>query len=122
MYGCSNLLKQVAVSYHYALKRVLGLSKRESNHYVCFLLDQLTFEHMRNYRTLKFYRWLYYCGSPCIVSTRNYWIHNSGLKRRLDRIFWEKYEIDDVIHNDIDAIVARIKYVQNREESSWREV
>ena len=52
----------------------------------------------------------------------NYWIHNSGLKRRLDRIFWEKYEIDDVIHNDIDAIVARIKYVQNREESSWREV
>jgi len=120
MYGCSNLLKQVVVSYHYALKRVLGLSKRESNHYVCFLLDQLTFEHMRNYRMLRFYRWLYNCESPCIISNRHYWISNSRLKRRLDYLFFVKYGIDNVVDNDMDAVISRMKFVQYREESSWQ--
>ena len=119
-YGCSYLLKQVAVSYHYALKRIVGLSERDSNHYACYLFDQLIFEHLRNYRILKFYRWLYHCESPCIASTRNYWISSSRLKRRLDHLFLEKYEIDDIINNDMDAIISRMKFVQFREESSWQ--
>ena len=120
--GCSHLLDKLAVSYHYALKRIIGLSKRDSNHYACFLLDQLTFEHLRNYRSLKFYRWLYNCKSPCIVATRIYWINCSRLKQRLDHVFLDKYDIDDVIHNDMDAVMSRMKYVQNREPSSWQPV
>ena len=118
--GCSTLLKQVAVSYHYALKRILGLSKRDSNHYVCYLLDQLTFEHLRNLRMLKYYRWLRNCSSPCIVPNRHYFINNSLLKRQIDSIFLEKYEMYDAYDNDIDAVISRMKYIQFREPSSWQ--
>ena len=118
--GCSTLLKQVAVSYHYALKRILGLSKRDSNHYVCYLLDQLTFEHLRNLRMLKYYRWLRDCTSPCIVPNRHYFIDNSLLKRQIDSIFLEKYEMYDAYDNDMDAVMARMKYIQFREPSSWQ--
>ena len=65
--GCSSVLKQISVSYHYALKRILGLSKRDSNHYACYLLDQLTFENMRMLKMLKFYNWLKNSSSPCIT-------------------------------------------------------
>ena len=119
-HGCSPLLKQLAVSYHYALKRIIGLSKRDSNHYACFLLDQFTFEHLRNYRSLKFFRWLYNCESPCIATTRIYWTNSSKLKQRLDHLFLDKYDIEDVIHNDMDAMISRMKYVQYREPSSWQ--
>ena len=37
----------------------------------------------------------------------------------LDNIFLEKYQIDNVLDNDIDAITSRIFYVQNREEATW---
>ena len=118
--GCASVLKQLAVSYHYALKRIIGLSKRDSNHYACFLLDQFTFEHMRGYRMLKFFRWLNNCTSPCIAQNKLYFITNSSIKCRVTRLFQDKYDIDDVVNNDIDAIASRIKYIQFREESSWQ--
>ena len=119
--GCSMVLKQLAVSYHYALKRIIGLSKRDSNHYACYLLDELTFEHMCNYRMLKFYQWLSVCQSPCIITNKHYFMNNSSIKHRIDSIFYSKYNIENVMYNDIKALVSRMKYVQFREPSSWQQ-
>ena len=118
--GCANLLKQIGVSYHYALKRILGLSKRDSNHYACYLLDQLTFENMRMLKTLQYYRWLKNCSSPCVTANKFYFMNNSAIKHRIDQMFYEKYQIENIDDNDIDAIISRMKFVQYREESSWQ--
>ena len=118
--GSSQLLKQLAVSYHYSLKRILGLSKRDSNHYACYLLDQFTFQHLRNFRMLKYYRLLKSCTSPCIVANKHFLVNNSMLKYRLDKLFFDEYQIEDINDNDIDAIMSRIKYVQFREPNSWQ--
>ena len=119
--GCSSVLKPLAVSYHYALKRIIGLSKRDSNHYACYLLDELTFEHMCNYRMLKFFHWLSGSQSACIVANKHYFMNNSRIKHRIDKIFYDKYNIENVMCNDIDAVEARMKYVQFREPSSWQQ-
>ena len=55
-----------------------------------------------------------------ITATRIYWTNSSKLKQRLDHLFLDKYDIEDVIHNDMDAMIARMKYVQCREPSSWQ--
>ena len=117
--SCKTLLKNVAVSYHYALKRILGFPKRSSNHAICYLLDRLTFDHLINYRILKFYRWVYNCNSPCILINKIYFTSRSMLKCTIENTFSSLYDVDDVIDNDIDALRSRILYVQNREESSW---
>ena len=117
--GCAGLLKQFAVSYHYALKKILGFPKRSSNHYTCYLLNNMTFDHLLNHRILKFYKWLETCDSPCFLLNKYYLLNNSSLKRSLDYNFFEKYQIDDINHNDVDAIISRMFYVQHREEASW---
>ena len=61
-----------------------------------------------------------YCESPRIAATRIYWTNCSKFKQRLDHLFLEKYDIDDVIYNDIDAMISRMKYVQYREPNSWQ--
>ena len=33
---------------------------------------------------------------------------------------YEKYQIENIDDNDIDAIISRMKFVQYREESSWQ--
>ena len=117
--GCSSILNSLAVSYHYALKRILGLPKRSSNHYACYLLDKPIFKHLLNFRMLKLYRWLVKSNSICLSVNKLWLLNHSSLKIKLDAIFHDVYGIDDIIENDIDAIFSRIIYVQNREEASW---
>ena len=117
--GCVRTQKQFAVSYHYALKRILGFPKWESNHYACYILNQLTFEHLMVLKKLKFYRWLTQCSSPCFIINKHYFLNNSLLKSKLDDIFYEKYQVSNFIENDFDALVSRLFFVQIRENSSW---
>ena len=48
-----------------------------------------------------------------------YLTNNSQLKTMLNDVFSNKYQIDNIDVNDIDAINSRIFFVQNREEASW---
>ena len=116
---CLGQLKQLGVSYHYALKKIIGFPKWESNHYVCYLLEKLTFEHFLILKKLKFYRWLLNSRSPCLFVNHLYFKEMSYLKRSLDKVFNDKYQVDDLNANDFDALISRITYVQNREPSSW---
>ena len=63
--NCVSDLRRLGVAYHYAIKKMLGLPKYFSNHYACSMLDRLTFEHLMNFRAMRFFFWLNECESPC---------------------------------------------------------
>ena len=60
-YGSLSNLRQLGIAYHQALKKLLGLSTHESNHYACQEAQLFTFENLLNkiriffaYRMIKF--------------------------------------------------------------------
>ena len=41
------------------------------------------------------------------------------MKSNLDKIYFDKYQIEDVLEDNFVAIISRIFNVQDQEESSW---
>ena len=78
--GAQTLLKPLAVSYHYALKKLIGLPKHASNHYACYLLDRLIFNHFHVYEMVKFYMWIRRSTSPCLAPYKYHMLNRSILK------------------------------------------
>ena len=116
--GCNNVLHKLSISYHHALKRLLGFPKYFSNHYTCNFLEMLVFKHFRNYRAAKFIKWLEVSDSPCIIWHKVFLTKFSAYGGYLRDVFRRNYDIIDVPDNDLDAIYSRLKYVQSREPSS----
>ena len=114
----SNSYKSLAVSYHHALKRIIGYPKYYSNHLTCQYLGCLTFEHMLNFTVLKYYMSLCSSLSPCLVGLHSFIRKFSSFKKDLDVIFRDKYQLHSIDDNDLDAIVSMLHYVQFREEAS----
>ena len=47
-------------SYHYAFKKILGIPKYFSNHFICDIFSALTYEHFINFKCIRF---LFYKGA-----------------------------------------------------------
>lgn len=116
--GCSDVFKKCAVSYHMALKRLLGVPRYFSNHYVCNDLNMFTFKHFVNVKVLKFFMWLISSSSPCLYRHKAYFVNFSLLATSVQKIFAETYGVQDVFDNDFDALMARVSFVQNNENFS----
>ena len=110
--------KKLSVSYHAALKKILGFPKYFSNHLVCAILNTFTFEHFVNFKCLMFFKRLISNDSPCFMRVKNYFMEKSYFKENLESIFSCKYNVRDILDNDTDAILSRVLYIQNREPSS----
>ena len=117
--NCSEILRKLSVSYHYALKRLLGFPKRESNHYTCMLLEKMTFEHYMNFQKTKFLFWMHNSRSPCLVGLKNYITKFSVYAKGISAFWFSEYHVRNVLDNDLCALRSRISYVQNREDSSY---
>ena len=117
--NCVSDLKKLGVAYHFAVKRLLGLPKYFSNHYACGLLNRFTFEHLMNFRALRFFFWLSKCASPCFSRYKTYFLNKSILSKYVNQIFVDEYSVTRIIDNDYDALVSRILYVQGHEHSSF---
>ena len=52
----NNKKKKLSVSYHTALKKILGFPKYFSNHLVCAVLNTFTFEYFVNLKCLMFFK------------------------------------------------------------------
>ena len=74
---CLFAFKHLAVSYHAALKKILGFPKFYSNHFTCSLLNTMTFENFINFKSLRFLFWLDKSKSPCFKYDRIYFHNNS---------------------------------------------
>ena len=57
--------KAMSISYHAAVKMMLGLPKRFSNHFACNFLGILTFEHFLSNMYFRYLSWLLNCNCPC---------------------------------------------------------
>ena len=69
--------KKISVSYHAALKKILGFNKYISNHFVCDILNCFTFEYFISYKLLKYMRWIVKCRSPCFIHLKHYFLNFS---------------------------------------------
>ena len=124
-FGCNKSLTaghQFAVGYHKAIKKLLGLSYHESNHYACQEAGLYMFEHLINRIKISFASRI--LSKPCYFIGKNldFFKLSSVMIREVCEILQLKYQIDSLLDNDFDAILARISYVQNHEpqtRTSW---
>ena len=110
-----NNIKQFAVGYHKAIKKILDLSYHESNHYACQEAGVYTFENLMNNNKIQFMFRLHI--KPCnfIKKLWSYLSVSSEFFREVNHIACRKYGINDLLDNDIDAVKSRIYFVQNHE-------
>ena len=94
------ILKQFEIGYHKALKKILGLSTHESNHYACQEANLLTFKHYVN--KIKIISALKLFVYPCrfFDKLKSFMIINSDFFRYLYDILLNEYEIKSVFRND----------------------
>ena len=109
-------LKQFAVGYHKAVKKLLGLSMHESNHFACQEGYLLLFNHYINRLQIgTFHRFI---SKPCkIVQKASVFLRFfSMFAENVMKILNVEYDIHILFENDIDAVFSRIQYKQNREQ------
>ena len=111
----SSSLKQFAVGYHKAIKKIIGVSYHEGNHYSCQEANMLTFEHYINSIKISFIFRLFL--SPCNFMKKvfGFLSVSSVCFKEMFALAMRKYDIDDLMSNDLDAIYSRICFVQNHE-------
>ena len=111
-------MRDFELGYHKAIKKILGLSYRESNHFACQEANLLTFEHLIN--KIKVTQAIRLLMHPCefIRRVNPFLSVSSVFYNEIYELLEKKYEIDSIVLNDKEAIVARIGFVQNHEEQS----
>ena len=113
--GSTNAFGNFAVAYHKAIKKILGLSTHESNHYACQEAELFIFKHLINkFRINTALRLVY---SPCNYFRKNmsFLKISSVFIKSVEELARDTYDIDLIWENDLCAINARIAYVQNHE-------
>lgn len=112
--GCSQVFKQFSIGYHKAIKKIFQVSTRESNHDICNFAGAMTFKHLINFIQIRTIVRLY--SSPCLFLMKNLYVFKCMFFiQKVRRIFEMEYGVGGLIDNDMDAIKARILYVQARE-------
>ena len=108
-------LKQFGVGYHKAIKKIIGVSYHESNHYSCQEAQALTFEHYIN--SIKFNFFFRLCMFPCNFMKKvfGFLSVSSMFFNEICDLAVKKYGINDLMDNDKDAVYSRILYIQNHE-------
>jgi hypothetical protein len=109
-------LNALAVSYHKCIKIMLNLPWCTGNHEVCESLGFLTFKHLINKHAIKFLFSLERNLSPCLLPIKSFVLQDSSLCKNVREIFRVTYGIKNILSNDIDAIEARINFVQRHED------
>ena len=103
-------MKQFNVGFHKAIKKLLNLSYHESNHFASQEANILMLDHLVNkIRLLNFYRIL--TNPPNIIEKmKDYFYITSIFINKMIEIFRIIYDVDDIIDNDKDALIERIKF------------
>ena len=116
--GSKGSLKSLKITYHKCMKWMLGLPRWAGNHDICDTFQSLTLTHRINYEIFKFMFRIMKSGSACIAPFKRFLFEKSEFFRNGIKIANEIYGITDLFENDIEAIYARLVYVQATEERS----
>jgi len=114
----ARLIHKLSVAYHKAVKKVASLNVWDSNHVACERVGVDTMPHLIAKRLLSFYANVKQSKCKIISSLRYYFLSVSNLRFALQYVFRERYGVNDVSCNDIDALVARVDFVQKNEPRS----
>ena len=108
-------MKQFGIGYHKAVKKIIGVSYHESNHYVCQEAQVFTFGHHVN--RCKIMAAIRLFKRPCkfLESIMGYFVLSSFFLKHIYLILNEEYGIESLLCNDVDAIISRICLIQNSE-------
>ena len=104
--------------YECSFEKKLNVPRYFSNHYVCDILSLFTYEHFINIKLTRFMLWIKYSKSDSFFRYKYYFLYDSIFMTHLALLWQSKYNVPDVLSNDIDALVSRIDLIQNRESSS----
>ena len=116
--GARAEFKTVKVSYHKALKRILGVPYWYSNHDVCNYLNFKTFDNLVNLNVFKLLFQLKYTKSPCMIYLKYYLMNDSELVYNANQTARAVYGFSDILDNDFDAISSCVRRVQSSYVSS----
>ena len=108
-------LKQFSIGFHKAVKKLIGVSYHESNHYACQEARMLMFDHFVFSLKVNFLLRLYRYPCEFIRKNLHFLLISSVFFNEINALASLKYNIDNLFDNDKDAIFARICYVQNHE-------
>ena len=108
-------MKQFAVGYHKAIKKIVKLKYWESNHLACKMAGLMTFNHCINWQKVSFANRI--MKRPCMFIEKSffYFSNYSCMILEVNNILMSVYNVCSLLDNDIDAIKSRIQYVQNNE-------
>ena len=113
--GCLSELKAIGVTYHKCLKRLAKIPYYVSNHVTCELLNLPIFIHFINKKMLNYFFNLINSESPCLKDFKTYFKSKSHIYYYTSIILQEVYNVNNFLENDLDALKARILYVQTHE-------
>ena len=101
-------LKQFAVGYHKAIKKLIDVSTHESNHFACQETNLLLFGHLIN--KLKISALHRYIMKPCrfIYKAMPFMRVSSVMADEVREILYKEYDVLSFYDNDINAIFSRI--------------
>jgi hypothetical protein len=114
----SKELDTISITYHKALKRILGLSKWDNNHNACEMTGFPIFKHFINSKLISFLFSIIKSKSPCLTNLKDYFKHDSFILKYTQEIFSSLYGVENVLNNDLLALKSRINFVQMNEERS----
>ena len=117
-FGCSLSLHQLAVGYHKAIKKILKVPYGASNHDCCEIVNLLTFNHFLNFIRLKFIFRIFYRPCKFTFKINSFLKFKSCYLDKFQNVFKSLYDVDDILYNDLNALITRIFYVDRRERRS----
>ena len=83
----SKELDTISITYHKALKRILGLSKWDNNHNACEMTGFPIFKHFINSKLISFLFSIIKSKSPCLTTLKEYFKHDSFILKYTQEIF-----------------------------------
>ena len=111
-------IRQLAVSYHKAVKRISGLKSWDGNHVACEMVEVNLLQHLLMKRMVRHFFGLISSNFVTMRRLRNFFLWKSHTKRVIEEKFREDYELMNFASNDVDALMARVDFVQRTEPRS----
>ena len=113
--GCSQAFSSFKINFHKAIKRLIGVSFRSSNHEACISAGMHTLDHIMNFKMFNFGLLIKNSKSPCLKPIQKFLLTKSRIINKMILIGKEKYGVNNILEFDKATISARISFVFNRE-------
>ena len=107
-------MNQFSVGFHKALKKILNVPNFYSNHLVCEFMGLVTLIHQLHIEKVRFIYKIFKNPPAFLNKNFNYFKYNSYFLKDVEIIFNTFYDVDDLLDNDFEAIVARVYFIHNR--------